>query len=86
MRARDVADNFEHPCQNRHPGRMIVAGDYAYLVSYVESEEEVFLETIIPSRIDISLPSKDLRALQKRAVAKTTPLNPRGRRLYRLKE
>ncbi len=84
MRARDVADIFEHPCQKRHPGRMIVVGDYAHLVSYLESEAEVFLETIIPSRIDSSLSSKDIRAFQKRAVAKTTPLNPVVRRLYRL--
>jgi len=30
---------------------MVIGGDnYAYLVPYVEDEEEIFLKTIIPSR------------------------------------
>ena len=51
--AGDVVDIFEHPNQKRHPGQrimVVVVEDYAYLVPFVESEEEVFLKTIIPSR------------------------------------
>lgn len=49
----DEVDVFEHPNQERYPGQrisvMIIEG-YAYLVPYVESETEIFLKTIIPSR------------------------------------
>jgi putative transposon-encoded protein len=51
--AGDVADIFEHPDQRRYPGQsvlVVVVEDYAYLVPFVESEEEIFLKTIIPSR------------------------------------
>ena len=46
-------DVLEHPNQQRYPGqRMFVVSirDYAYLVPFVESESEVFLKTVIPSR------------------------------------
>ncbi len=46
-------DIFEHPNQDRYPGQrilVVVVEDYAYLVPFVESEEEIFLKTIIPSR------------------------------------
>jgi len=46
-------DFFEHPNQERYPGQQIsvvVIEGYAYLVPFVESEEEIFLKTIIPSR------------------------------------
>ena len=46
-------DLFEHPNQDRYPGQKIsavVVDDYVYLVPFVESEEEIFLKTIIPSR------------------------------------
>lgn len=46
-------DLFEHPNQAKYPGQMVsvvVVDDYAYLVPYVESEEIIFLKTIIPSR------------------------------------
>ena len=49
----DEVDVFEHPNQARYPGQKVsvVAVDgYAYLVPFVESEAEVFLKTIIPSR------------------------------------
>ncbi len=43
----------EHPNQERYKGQHIfvvnVSG-YAYLVPFVETEQEVFLKTIIPSR------------------------------------
>jgi len=28
----------------------VIINDYAYLVPFVESEEEIFLKTVIPSR------------------------------------
>jgi len=46
-------DLFEHPNQAKYPGQMVsvvVVDDYAYLVPYVESEEIIFLKTIIPGR------------------------------------
>ena len=46
-------DVLAHPNQQRYPGqRMFVVRirDYAYLVPFVESESEVFLKTMIPSR------------------------------------
>ena len=49
----DEVDIFEHPNQDRYPGQrisVVVVEDYAYLVPFVESEQEVFLKTIIPSR------------------------------------
>ena len=49
----DVLDTFDHPNQERYRGQqihIIAIEDYVYLVPFVESEEEVFLKTIIPSR------------------------------------
>jgi uncharacterized DUF497 family protein len=49
----DVADLLEHPNQARYPGQrvfVVIVDQYAYLVPFEESEEEVFLKTIIPSR------------------------------------
>ncbi len=46
-------DIFEHPNQERYPGQkisVVVIEEYAYLVPFVENEEEIFLKTIIPSR------------------------------------
>ncbi|MCB1775939.1 MAG: BrnT family toxin [Candidatus Competibacteraceae bacterium] len=46
-------DIFEHPNQERYPDQQIsvvVIEGYAYLVPFVENEEEIFLKTIIPSR------------------------------------
>ena len=48
-----ILDTFEHPNQERYPGQqihVIEIEEYAYLVAFVESEDEVFLKTIIPSR------------------------------------
>ena len=44
---------MEHPNQEMYPGQRIFVvriRDYAYLVPFEESESEVFLKTIIPSR------------------------------------
>lgn len=49
----DVLDDYFHPNQQKYSGqRIMVIGvdDYAYLIPYVETEDELFLKTIIPSR------------------------------------
>ena len=49
----DILDDYLHPNQQAYPGqRIMVIGvaNYAYLVPYIENEEELFLKTIIPSR------------------------------------
>ncbi|CCE22892.1 conserved protein of unknown function [Methylotuvimicrobium alcaliphilum 20Z] len=48
-----ILDTFEHPNQKQYPGQQIHVVEiegYAYLVPFVESEDEIFLKTIIPSR------------------------------------
>lgn len=48
-----LLDDIKHPSQESyaHQRMYIVAiEDYAYLVPYVESNETIFLKTIIPSR------------------------------------
>jgi uncharacterized DUF497 family protein len=48
-----ILDDYEHPNQARYPGQKVYAvllRGYVYLVPYVETSEEVFLKTIIPSR------------------------------------
>ncbi|MFZ0889472.1 MAG: hypothetical protein WA005_13545 [Candidatus Binataceae bacterium] len=48
----DILDLLEHPKQERYPGQrlfVVKVGDYAYLVPFVEGEEEIVLKTIIPS-------------------------------------
>jgi len=47
-----VIDDIEHPNQNRYPNLRVFVLDidgYIYLVPYVESDENIFLKTIIPS-------------------------------------
>ncbi len=49
----DELDVYPHPNQQRYPNQMIsvvAINGYAYLVPFVESEGNVFLKTIIPSR------------------------------------
>ena len=49
----DIVDDYEHPNRQKYAGQriMVVCIDqYAYLVPSVETHEEVFLKTIIPSR------------------------------------
>lgn len=51
--AGDILDTVEHPNQQRYPGQhihVVAIEGYVYLVPFVESESEVFLKTIIPSR------------------------------------
>ena len=49
----DAVEIFEHPNQEKYPGQRVIVvrvEDYAYLVPFVENEDEIFLKTIIPSR------------------------------------
>ena len=49
----DILDIVEHPDQAKYKGQRIFIvkiEDYAYLVPFIETEHEVFLKTIIPSR------------------------------------
>lgn len=49
----DEVDIFDHPDQGKYPGQkisVVLIEDYAYLVPFVETDEEIFLKTIIPSR------------------------------------
>lgn len=46
-------DIYDHPNQDRYPGQkisIVLVEGYAYLVPFVENDDEVFLKTIIPSR------------------------------------
>jgi len=49
----DVLDILENPNQQRYEGQRVFVVNvqgYAYLVPFLESDAEVFLKTIIPSR------------------------------------
>ncbi len=49
----DEVDIFDHPNQESYPGQkisVVLIEGYAYLVPFIESEDEIFLKTIIPSR------------------------------------
>lgn len=49
----DLVDDYLHPNQRKYAGQRIMVisfNNYAYLVPYIETEEELFLKTIIPSR------------------------------------
>lgn len=53
IEAGDVLDVVDHPNQGRYPGQMVYLidiEDYVYLVPFVETDTEIFLKTIIPSR------------------------------------
>lgn len=48
-----LLDDIVHPNAKDHPGQRIFVvciDEYAYLIPYVENQEEIFLKTIIPSR------------------------------------
>jgi len=48
-----ILDIVEHPNQEKYKGQKIFIiniHNYVYLVPFMESEEEIFLKTIIPSR------------------------------------
>ena len=53
IQAGDEVNVYFHPNKERYPGQkvsVVIINDYAYLVPFVESEGELFLKTIIPSR------------------------------------
>jgi uncharacterized DUF497 family protein len=53
-----LLDIVEHPNQEKYAGQRVFVleiNDYAYLVPFVESENEVYLKTIIPSTLPIWL-------------------------------
>ena len=44
---------LEHPNQDKYPGQrisMVQVDDYVYAVPFIETDTEIFLTTIIPSR------------------------------------
>jgi len=46
-------DIYDHPNQERYPGQkvsVVLVEAYAYLVPFIENNDEIFLKTIIPSR------------------------------------
>jgi len=46
-------DIYDHPNIKSYPDQrisVVIIEEYAYLVPFVESKEEIFLKTIIPSR------------------------------------
>ena len=46
-------DVLEHPNQEKYPGQrisIVQVDDYVYAVPFIETEAEIFLKTIIPSR------------------------------------
>lgn len=48
-----LLDVLKHPNPEKYPGQKIFVVQveaYVYLVPFIESEDEVFLKTIIPSR------------------------------------
>lgn len=49
----ELLDILEHPNREKYPNQKIFViniRDYVYMVPFVESEDEIFLKTIIPSR------------------------------------
>lgn len=49
----EILDLVLHPLQAKYPGQkmfIIAIDDYAYLVPFIETDDSVFLKTIIPSR------------------------------------
>lgn len=49
----DLLDVIQHHNQQKYPNQkifIIKINDYVYLVPFVESDTEIFLKTIIPSR------------------------------------
>lgn len=53
LEKKHLLDIVEHPNQEKYKDQKIFIiniNQYAYLVPFVESEQEIFLKTIIPSR------------------------------------
>ncbi len=53
IQSNQLLDIIQHPNSERYPNQQIFIlemNQYIYLVPFVESENEIFLKTIIPSR------------------------------------
>jgi len=53
MEREEILETIENPKQDKYPGQKIAIvqiDDYAYLVPYVQENDEIFLKTIIPNR------------------------------------
>ncbi len=53
IQQRNTLDDLIHPNQEKYPNQRLLVVEiekYAYLVPYVETDTEIFLKTIIPSR------------------------------------
>lgn len=51
----DLLDDLRHPNSQKYPNQdvfiiLIRIKNYIYIVPYIETEDEIFLKTIIPSR------------------------------------
>jgi uncharacterized DUF497 family protein len=49
----DILDILEHPNQQKYQGQLIFVmniDNYVYLVPFIETENDIILKTIIPSR------------------------------------
>lgn len=49
----DLLDDYIHPNQIRHPNQRLLIVQiqkYAHIVPYVETKQDIFLKTIIPSQ------------------------------------
>ncbi len=48
-----LLDDMVHPNKDQYPHQrvfVVAIGEYVYLVPYVETDEEIFLKTVVPSR------------------------------------
>ncbi len=53
LQAGRLLDDLAHPNDNKYPNQRIFVVEidgYAWLVPYVENEDEIFLKSVIPSR------------------------------------
>ncbi len=49
----DVLEIVKHPNKEKYPNQQIIIvniSEYAYLVPFIQEENEMFLKTIVPSR------------------------------------
>ncbi|NOX09251.1 MAG: BrnT family toxin [Gammaproteobacteria bacterium] len=48
-----LLDDIAHPNNKKYPHQrvfVVAIDEYAYLVPYIENDEEIFLKTVMPSR------------------------------------
>jgi len=53
LQAGSLLDDLAHPNDSKYPNQRIFVveiDEYAWLVPYVENEDEIFLKSVIPSR------------------------------------